>query len=785
MKNLILLPLLLAFLLTLSFCSDDIDYYSSIIETPIVGIDDNELELTGNSEVSKIFIESNFWWKASVEYPSEANEMWIELDSTQGYGNIEINVTTTRNYSLSNDRSATIVIKSNDGEPEFRKEFVIVQKFSSPYIEVAEVEDNGNYSIPLIKSNNILELMTNDEWTAESDQEWVRVTSEGDNGKNNFSLNYDFNDTGEPRLATITISAVNAKNVTYSFLVTQSGVFDKAIPTIEKTPTSFKANWEDVVGAQNYFIDVYDINDQLVGSIDAGVETEWDLASDPIFSTPIHAGYTKLVVRSVSENISIYSESDQVETNSHFTSGKGTESEPYVIGEMESLINITAANKVAVNQGAYYKLGFTPVLDNDFVPLCTPTEGFKGIFDGNGTTISNWSRVVYPDERNYSSLFGGVDSQGKVGNIKFNNCNIKIELSPAAGAVSKTNNGFSFVAAVNSGEIFNITTTNCNISTEAGASPIIVGSIVGINNGSIVDCKTIGGILSAAPDRNKSDEFECGGIAGNSYGLIDRCFNDKTEVIGMTYVGGVAGKSNGSTISNSGTNAKVTGNYYFGGVVGYTDGDASTFINSFFSGTLVMEEPEGQARGAAYMGGIVGRMYRDNDNIENCFVSGDIIVGVSSSSSNIRVGGLTGQVYRDGNVIRNSYFSGTIQVAGKADLGGIAALIHQRNSLIENCYSVGEIIRIEGSSGNIYDAFGTMTSDPFITNVYALSNGGDGFAPSTNSNTTNSGTRSDAELKNPNSYLEWNNFASIWEFKGGNYAFPSLKNNPHKGKGEL
>lgn len=786
MKKIILKPLLLVvLLLTLCYCSEEVDFYSSSTETPIVGIDDNELELTGKKEASKIFIKSNFWWKASVIYPSAAEEEWIQLDSTRGYGNIEINVTTTRNYSLSNDRTATIVIEADAGEPAFRKEFTVVQKSSLPYIEVVEIENDGTYMIPLINSNTILELMSNDEWTAESDQEWIRVTAAGINGKNSFALNYDFNETGVTRLATVTIRAANAKNIVYSFKVSQSAIFDKAVLTVDRSPNTFKASWNGVIGAQNYFIDVYDINEQLVGSIDVGVNTEWDLASDPLFKTPIHAGYTKLVVRSVTENVNIFSESDQVEVNSHFTSGKGTESDPYIIGEMESLLNITDANKVAVNQGAHYKLGFTPTLNSDFIPICTPENGFNGIFDGNGITIQNWSRIAHPDERNFSALFGGIGSQGKVHNIKFKDCTIKIELSPASGKISKTNNGFSFVAAVSRGEIHDITLTNCSISTEAGASPIIAGTIAGINYGSIINCKTTGGVLSAAPDRNKSDEFECGGIAGNNNGLIDRCLNDKTEIIGMSYVGGIAGKCSGSTISNTGTNAKVTGNYYFGGIGGYTDGTASSFSNCFFSGTLVMDEPTGQSRGAAYMGGIVGRMYRDNDLIENCFVSGDLIVGVSSSSSNVRVGGLTSQVYRNGNTVINSYFCGSIQASGKVDLGGIAGLMDNKTSLVENCYSTGKIIRNEGVTGNIYDAFGSMTANPVIKNVFALSNGGVAFSPSITSNTTNSGTRSDAELKDPNSYLGWNNFASIWEFKGGNYAFPSLKNNPHKGKGEL
>lgn len=785
MKRLILKTLLLTVLITLCYCSGDIDYYSSIVETPTVGIDDNELELQGNSETSKIFIKSNFWWKASVKYPPGNEEEWIKLDSTQGYGNIEINVSTTRNYSLSHDRTAIIVIESDAKESGFKKEFTVVQKSSSPYIEVVEVENKGTYMIPLINSSTTLELRSNDMWTAKSDQTWCRVTAEGVNDKNNFTLNYDFNDTGESRVATITISAVNIKDLNYTFRVSQSGVFDKAVLTVEKSPSSFKANWKEVIGARKYFIDVYNINEELVGSIDAGVGTEWNLASDPIFKTPIHAGYTKLIVRSVSENISIYSESDPVESNSHFTSGKGTKSDPYIISEMESLINITDANKVTINDGAYYKLTFTPVLNNEFLPICTSTEGFKGIFDGNGVTITNWNRIAYPDKRNYSSLFGGIANQGKVGNIKFNNCNMKIELSPTAGKVSKTNNGFSFVAAVNSGEIHDISLTNCSITTEAGASPIIVGSIVGINYGKINNCKTSGGILSAASDRNKSDEFECGGIAGNNNGLIDKCFNDKTEVVGMSYVGGIAGKCAGSTISNSGTNAKVTGNYYFGGIGGYTDGAASGFINCFYSGTLVMDEPAGQGRGAAYMGGIIGRMYRDKDIIENCFVSGDLIVGISSSSSNVRVGGLTSQVYRDGNIIRNSYFSGTIRVAGKVDLGGIAGLVDNKASVVENCYSVGKIIKVEGASGNIYDAFGSMSATPTIKNVYALSNGGQAFAPSVNNNTTNSGTRSDSELKASDSYLNWNNFSSVWEIKVGSYAYPSLKSNPHKEKGEL
>jgi len=782
MRNIISKALLVIALTLFWGCSDDVDFYSSEVEVPTVGINDNELVLAGKNEKSKIFINANFWWKATVEYLSESTEQWVQLGKTDGYGNIEIDVTTTRNYSLTEDRTATIIIESNAEGTSFKKEFTVIQKASDPYIEITEVTNNGTYVIPLTSGEASLELMVNDKWTATSDKAWCKVITGGENGKIDFTLNFDLNETGEPRIATVVITTEN--NLKYTFTVSQSGVFDKAVLSVTKTPDLFKASWEGVVGASKYYIDVYNIQEQLVGSIDAGTETEWDLAADPIFATPVHAGYTKLIIRTLSENPSIFSESDPAESNSHFTSGKGTQADPYIIGDMESLMNITSANIVAVNKGAHYKLGFTPNLTSEFVPVCSPANGFKGIFDGDGITISNWNRIAHPDEQNYSSLFGGIAQEGKVGNIKFNNCNIRIELSPSAGSVSKTNNGFSFVAAVNNGEIHDISLTNCEVTTEAGASPVIVGTITGINNGKIISCKTSGGILSAASNRNSGDVFECGGIAGNNNGLIDKCYNDKTEIVGMSYVAGIAGSCSGSTITNSGTNAKVTGNYYFGGIGGYTAGNPSSFINCYFSGTLVMDEPAGQGRGAAYMGGIVGRMYRDNDKIENCFVSGDIIVGASSSSSNIRVGGLTSQVYRAGNIVKNSYFFGTIQIAGKADAGGIAGLMDNKASTVENCYSVGKITKVGSASGNIYDAFGSMPATPTVTNVYALSNGGQAFAPATNSNTTNSGTRSESDMQASASYSSWSGFSSVWEIKGGAYPYPTLKDNPHRGKGE-
>lgn len=758
--------LLQAALMTVS-CAKEMDYYNAQTTEPFAGINDSELVLEGKTESAKISFKSNMWWTAHVEYETGQTEKWCQITPDNGYGNVEISVTSTRNYQASSPRKAKIVIQGDDKNTKFTKEFTVIQNPSSPYIDIVDIEQS--LDVPIVRSVNQISVKSNNDWNATSTGDWCTVASNGKAGSETLTLTCTSNTTGQLRECVVSVTSKSDSKLSKSFKVSQSDEFGMTVVTLEKTPASFKASWEPVVGGAQYHILVKKVDGE-VSTIDAGTALEWDLASDPLFAEPQYAGYVAISVKTLSEDPEVFSISAEKEANSHFTSGKGTEADPFIIGDEASLNNITVANKVLA--GAVYKLDYTPDMKN-FKSICSLADPFAGVFHGNGKTISGWKNQIEVGQSTDCGFFNAIASGAKVDGLKFSGC--QIEFTKGEGSAD-TN--FGFVAGKNAGEIKNIELTGCSTSTETGASPVVLGAVCGENSGKILSCNTAGGRLSAAEDRNKTDVFNCGGIAGynTENGLIQDCVNGN-EIIACDIIGGIAGYNDGS-VKACGNTGRITANYYFGGITGYvkTTGKGTCHItNCYNTGTLVMDEPAGASRGAAYVGGITSRIHSTGDAVSGCWNSGEMIVGSSASSSNLRIGGLVGHVNNTGT-LKDSYFTGNVTIAGKVNYGGIVGEFADKKTKIVNCYSTGKVTATEAASGNIYDAFGKLAASAVVTSCYALSNGGKKFMGGTTTGVDAlSGTKTEAELKTQDTFSGWD-FSSVWEMKG----YPQLKANPAK-----
>lgn len=769
MKRNIRIASVIAVVSLFSGCQKEIDYYNAQSTEPVAGINDSDLVLDGKTESATIRLETNMWWTAEVQYGNAEDEEWCHISPENGYGNVEISVSSTRNYLVSSDRTARIIVKGNDKNTSFRKEFVVVQKPSSPYIDIDNIE-GALLEVPIVHSVNMIQIKSNNAWTAVSNQDWCTVETEGTAGEDILSLVCSTNTTGEVREAVVEIVSKSEPGLKNTFKVSQSNKFGTTVVEVEKTPSSFALSWTPVVGAAEYQVLVRKTDGETV-SIDAGTETYYNLAEAPLFAEPQYAGYVALSVKTISEDPEVFSISGEVESNSHFTSGNGTSANPFIIGDLESLRNITVANKVLA--GAYYKLSFTPSLDTEFEPLCSVADPFAGIFDGNGVTVSEWKPTVYADRTNCYAFFRAVAPGAVVSNLKFRSC--ELHLTKGDGSVSSSDNGMAFVAGINKGEIRDIELSGCTVSTEAGTSPLYVGAVAGQNSGIISRCNASGGRISAAADRNKSDEFNCGGITGynTADGRIESCVNGN-EIIAMNNVGGIAGYNDG-VVRGCGNTGKITANYYFGGITGYvkTTGKGTCLIeNCYNTGTLVMDEPANFGRGAAYVGGITSRIHSTGNAVRGCFNSGDMIIGASVSSSSMRVGGIVGHLNNTGK-LSDCYFTGNVTIAGKVNYGGIVGEFADKATTISNCYVAGKVTRTDSASGNINDAFGSVAKSCVIKSCYALQNGGGAFASGTTTNMGEEcGYRSEMELKDQNTFIGWD-FSTIWVMNG----YPSLINN--------
>lgn len=765
MKRTIFSGLLSAALLLSAAGCTDCDIYSGDETSPAVGIDDSELVLDGKAESGRISIRSNIWWKAHVEY--DGGEQWLTVEPESGFGNIEIEVATDRNYDLAQAKRARLVIESDGEGAAFRKEFDVVQNTSEPYIELAGIEERLLTSVT--RNSTALTLYTNDEWEAESsDDTWCTVETPGSaGGRHSVNIVCTSNTTREQRTARITFRAKNSAGISQSFEVVQSDEFASPVIVLAKDENGrIGLTWDAVMGAVKYMV-VLKNGDATIAEIDNGTSTECDLSADKVFAEPEYVGMFSVQVRALSDEPEIFSDSNTAEANSHFASGEGTADSPFVVDAPHYLRNIALVNPIA--GGRHYRLDYTPAPDADFEPICTPAEPFNGIFDGNGKTISDWNIRPMADIRNYFGLFGGVAENGEVANLRFENCSLYI--ANDGGSVDKSGNGFAWVAGTNNGTIRNITVADCTVACETGTSPLYVGGIAANNGGTVSGCR-VSGSFTAAADRNKTDVFDCGGIAAYNTGLVENCVND-APIVAMNQVGGIVGM-NGGSVTGCVNNGDITANYYFGGVVGYTTSSSATCIieRCTNNGTLTMDEPSGMGRGAAYMGGITSRIYSPKTTISKCCNTGDLIVGASVSGSNMRVGGLVGHTNKPGS-LTDSYNTGSATIRGKVNYGGIVGEMASQKAVITNCYTAGSATVDEGGTGNIAAAFGKANATAVITGCYALDNGRE-FALGATDGITGGGLLSDSQMQNPASFDGWD-FAGTWQQGGGAYPYPVLR----------
>lgn len=256
---------------------------------------------------------------------------------------------------------------------------------------------------------------------------------------------------------------------------------------------------------------------------------------------------------------------------------------------------------------------------------------YKGVFNGNGFTVSNMSITYFTGTKNIGlyGLFGLLEGTIKNTNVSGNiNCSETYDYYCFIGGLT----GYSdFGSIVNCVSTVNITIT----ATTLSASDI--GGIVGSNYGEVIGCTNKGNIYMV-----KGNSSPIGGIAGLSAGIIDRCENQGELESYTTYIGGIVGYK------------YMESGYY----------DNPWITNSFNSGNII----DIAGRNFLYYGGIAG--YAGNDVlVENCY-------SVGSVPQNVTWGNLVGEIRVD-TLINNCFFIengsfgigkvGSIFVTGPAD----------------------------------------------------------------------------------------------------------------------
>ena len=270
--------------------------------------------------------------------------------------------------------------------------------------------------------------------------------------------------------------------------------------------------------------------------------------------------------------------------------------------------------------------------------LLAPIETFTGTLNGNHKNISGLE--IYGEKAGLISQL-----EGKVQNLVLTD--IKVEGLQESGAFAAINSGILENCTVHSGRIGTAGSYagglcgknagdglvyNCENNGDIFSSNF-TGGITGINNGTIVLCRNIGGAVSTA----QAVSGVSGGIAGENNSIIDRCYNNG-KIFAYSeseeaYAGGIAGahKNTISNCYNTGEiHAKSKRGSYAGGIAGSTTAktEIRACYNTGFTNATGDATYTGSAAAKANGGTLYGFVYENTvaepigaGAIEESFVS--------------------------------------------------------------------------------------------------------------------------------------------------------------------
>ncbi len=239
--------------------------------------------------------------------------------------------------------------------------------------------------------------------------------------------------------------------------------------------------------------------------------------------------------------------------------------------------------------GVYYALtadiAFTPA-DGNFTPIGnTQYTYFNGSFDGAGYTIRNLkvNVTVSSTDNAYAGLFGYIDTQANVSNVKL--ANASISATNTGGNYSTFTGG---IAGYSVGKI-----DKCSVDgsvTAVGKYVTYAGGIAGFSYGAIEQCYT-----SAEVAATRTDSGVEGAFAGGIVGRIERLSNSAAILKNCYALGNVT-----ATVSS-----RTDYNVYAGGIAGYVNAIYGMELSTCYAKGNVTAEGTASLK---FAGGIAGRI---------------------------------------------------------------------------------------------------------------------------------------------------------------------------------
>ena len=245
-----------------------------------------------------------------------------------------------------------------------------------------------------------------------------------------------------------------------------------------------------------------------------------------------------------------------------YDGGNGTAENPYLIYTAEHM------NAIGVNSDDFDKhfklmtdIDLSSYTGTDFNIIGDWDNTFRGVFDGNGHTISNFTYTS--TGRDDIGLFGCIGSweKGEIKDLGLIGPNVDAGTGDNVGSLA--------------GELLDGTIINCYAEGGGVSGNVFVGGLVGDNwmDGSIINCYSIGSV---------SGNSEVGGLVGDNWGTITNCYSTG-RVVGNFWIGGLVGDNILGTISNSFWDIQASGQTTSDGGTGKTTAEMqmeSTFTDA-------------------------------------------------------------------------------------------------------------------------------------------------------------------------------------------------------------
>lgn len=412
--------------------------------------------------------------------------------------------------------------------------------------------------------------------------------------------------------------------------------------------------------------------------------------------------------------------------------GSGTEKDPYLISNAKELQKAAALLNDKDTFNDYYEAHYRLTADIDLGgKKWEPILWFKGVFDGDGHTISGL-KVKYSKAMN--GFYGAKETD----------FGLFAELSDAVVRdLTIRDSSFAITTKAGSagalaGHALDTVIENCHVADSVTVSaPSQAGGLIGsASDGQIIGCTNAAAVTST--------DANAGGIAAMC-DSIRECVNSGT-ITAADNAGGIAATLN-SSATNCENTGKITAQEYAGGICAtFGDGALSSKDNDNTvtmkactnSGTVTSEaDPAGGitakasagsivecintgavTSGDAEAGGIAGFFQpspfgtpAETFSIENCENSGEVIA--KAKTANEPAGGILGYIYAcDTEItIHGCTNSGKVDAEGVHDVfdgvgeaGGILGGGRVRMLTITDCINSGDVTGATYAGGIVGEA---------------------------------------------------------------------------------